>query len=807
MPSPPPELSAESLYRRCEPELWPADAPPDRDGLPLEQSRVREALSVGLGIGAPGYNLFVLGSAESQIHDAVRGLIEDEAAGEAAADDWCYVYNFETPNQPRVLRLPAGRSAALRAEMAQFVRSLHTGLVAAFESEEYQTRRQMVTEEFQKAHEEALTALREKAEAKGFAFLSTPTGFVFAPMREGTLLTPDQLQALPEAERAALEAEIQDLQEELLHILRQVPAQQRALSERIRELNRDVARYAVEDLIGELRAAYADLPAVQSHLDAVEQDVITNVEELMQGSEEERAVPSLLGTDHRHQVLRRYAIHPIVQHDPTQGAPVVYEDHPTPPNLTGRIDYRTQFGVLTTDFTLIQPGALHRANGGYLLLDARKLLAQPFSWEVLKRTLQAGEVTIQSPYEELGLTKTASIEPASIPLDVTVILLGERRMYYLLQALDPEFDELFRIEADADEEVDRTPETEARYAAVVEELSAGLGPRSLEPGAVTRLVEHASRRADDAEKLSTDLDTPTSLLREAHFWAGRGDDEQLTREHVEQALAARRRRAGRVREQVQEHIRRRDLLVDTEGWAVGQVNGLAVHEIGRDTFGQPRRITARVQIGGGQVLDIEREVELGGPLHSKGVLILSGFLGGRYATDRPLSLSGSLVFEQSYGGVEGDSASTAELYALLSAIAEVPLRQSLAVTGSVNQHGVVQPIGGVNEKIEGFFEVCADRGLTGEQGVLIPAANVKNLMLRADVVDAVREDAFYVYPVEHIDQGMERLTDEPMGERRDDGTYPPDTINGRIQERLHQFAEERAEFYVGHDETNHASGS
>jgi len=797
----PDELSPDLLYRACDSAGWPQNDHPEPDAL-FGQDRVKEALSTGLGIRDGGYNLFVLGSSESHVQGSVRALLEDVAGQEEVSSDWCYVYNFETPSRPRVLKVPAGRSTQLQAEMEQFVRSLHTGLVAAFESEEYQTRRQMIVEEFRETHEEALTALREKAEEKGFAFLNTPTGFVFAPMEEGNLLTPDRLRELSDEERARMEQEIQALQEELVHILRQVPGQQRAMSERIRSLNKEVARYAVEDLIGELRSIYAEVPAVQDYLDAVEADVIENVDELMHMDGENGGISTLLRQDQQHQVLRRYAVHPLIHHDPTEGAPVIYEDHPTAPNLTGRIEYRTQFGVLTTDFTLIQPGALHKANGGYLLIDARKLLSQPFAWDVLKRTLKAGEIRIQSPYEDLGLMKTASLDPAAIPLDLKVVLFGERWVYYLLQALDPDFDELFRIEAEADEDIDRTPENEAQFARFLRTLGEECDVRTMEHEAVTRLVEHTSRLAGDAEKLSTDLDTVKSLVREANFWAETDGDDVVSRTHVDRALEARKRRSGRVRERMQESIHRNTLLVDTDGEAVGQVNGLAVTQIGRDTFGLPRRITARVQIGEGTVIDIEREVELGGPLHSKGVLILAGFLGGRYATSKPLSLSASLVFEQSYGGVEGDSASTAELYALLSAIAEVPLRQSLAVTGSVNQHGVVQPIGGVNEKVEGFFDVCYERGLTGGQGVLIPVGNVKNLMLRSDVVDAVREGHFHIYPAETVDQGMERLTGTPMGERSDDGTYPPGTINRRIQERLQAFAAERAEFFVGHDETN-----
>ncbi len=790
-------LTPDALYRACPPEHLAGEAP-DGIGALFGQDRAEEALRVGVGVSAQGYNVFALGPSETDKATLVRRLLKKEAARMEPPSDWCYVFNFEHPNEPQVLRLPAGQGPALQADMDRFVEDLQTGLAAAFESEEYQTRRQLVVDAFQQEHQQALSELHEKADEKGLAFLHTPTGFLFVPVREGQVLSPEEIEALPEEEQSRLKAAVETLQEELLHVLRGVPAHQRQMSEQLRDLNRDIARYAVEDLIGNLRTRYSSPTAIQSYLDAVEADIVNNITDLLPQILGQPAgpEPSLRGG------LQRYTVNTLVTHEKGDGAPVVYEDRPSLRQLVGRTEHRIEDGVLTTDFTLIRGGALHRANGGYLMLDARRVLQQPFAWDALKRTLRAGEIRIQSPYEEIGLVSTVSLEPEPIPLDVKVVLVGDRWLYYVLQALDPEFDELFRVEADFEDEIDRTDDTERRYAQLLRRLAQQADLRPLPPDALARLIEHSARLAGKAKKLSMKIDTMREVVREADFWARKNGHEAIARTDVEQALRARRARAGRTRERTQENILDDTIFIDTTGAEVGQINGLSVLQIGRDTFGRPNRITARVHIGTGTVVDIEREVELGGPIHSKGVMILSGFLGARYATERPLSLTASLVFEQSYGGIEGDSASSAELYALLSAIGEVPLTQSLAVTGSVNQHGEVQPIGGVNEKIEGFFEVCAARGLSGEQGVLIPQANAEDLMLRAPVREAVRDHQFYIYPVATIDEGMERLTGEAMGERRDDGTYPPGSINERVASRLERFAEERAEFQMspdGHD--------
>jgi lon-related putative ATP-dependent protease len=484
----------------------------------------------------------------------------------------------------------------------------------------------------------------------------------------------------------------------------------------------------------------------------------------------------------------------VVDHSDSKGAPVVYEDNPTYQNLIGKVEHLAHMGALITDFNMIRGGALHRASGGYLILDALKVLSQPFAWEGLKRMLRAKKIRLESLGQAYSLISTVSIEPEPAPLDVKVTLIGPPLLFYLLRQYDPEFGKLFKVAADFDTQMDRNGGNQATYARLIATVVRREGLRHFDRGAVARVIEHSARMVGDKEKLSMRMQRVTDLIREASYWADHNDNETVSRADVQKAIDAWVYRSDRVRERIQEHIFRGTILIDTEGKEVGQVNGLSVLQLGEFSFGRPSRITARIRLGKGEVVDIEREVEMGGPIHSKGVLILSGFLGARYALERPLSLSASLVFEQSYGGVDGDSASSAELYALLSAISNIPVRQSLAVTGSVNQRGQVQPIGGANEKIEGFFDVCKARGLTGDQGVLIPSTNVTHLMLREDVVDAVRNGKFHIYPVETIDQGIELLTGVRAGEADGEGVYPEESVNGRVQARLALLAEKRAEF-------------
>jgi len=810
------ELPADALHRWTDPEAFDFETTAEvADPLDVVgQERASRAVAFGIGMRGDGFNIFALGPDDVDKRTLVCRHLDERAAAEPPPPDLCYVHDFDQPHKPRSLRLPPGTGRRLSRDVDALLQELRPALEAAFESEEYQTRRQAVHEEAGESQQEQFEALGERARERGLALIRTPMGFVFAPMKDGEVVPPAELEAIPEEEQQRLRLAIEELQKELQQILRRMPRHQRELRERVRELHREVARLTVHDLFEPLRQEYADLEAVVAHLDAVEADVIENVRRLLgpqgggDGAEDGGApAPGFLGgtggppsTALDRPELRRYRVHVVVDHGDSKHAPVVYQDLPTHPNLVGRIEYLPVLGALVTDFNLIKAGALHEANGGYLILDAVRLLTQPFAWEGLKRSLQAGEVRIESPREALGLLSTVTLDPQPVPLEIKVVLLGSPLLYYLLSAYDPDFGDLFRVEADFDDRLERGGDGERLYARLVAGLVRRHRLRPFDRSAVARVIERSARLAGDAERLSALGRALEELVREADHWAAEAGDEVVSGRHVERAVGEWTYRSSRIRDRIHEEIERGTIFIDTGGAKVGQINGLSVLQLGDFAFGRPSRITARVRLGKGEVVDIEREVELAGPLHSKGVLILSGFLGARYATDRPLALAASLVFEQSYGGVEGDSASSAELYALLSAIGEIPLRQAVAVTGSVNQHGEVQPIGGVNEKVEGFFDVCRRRGLTGEQGVLIPRANVKHLMLRPDLVEAVREGRFHVWAVATVDEGMEILSGLSMGERDAEGRFPEGTVNRLVDDRLAELAERAKELLPGNGE-------
>ena len=803
-------LSADALRTRFDPAQFDFDTTTD---LPAEtevvgQDRAVEALEFGMNIESDGYNVFALGPAATGHRELVRHLLEEQAASEETPPDWCYVNNFDTEREPNVLRVPAGRGCDFKEDVDALIEELKTALPAAFESEEYQSRREMIQEEVREGQEAALEDLQDRAREDDIALIRTPQGFAFAPIRDGEVVAPEEVESMPDEEREAVQEQINEYQEELQDILRKVPEYERKARDRIEELNREIAAYPIDDAINALRQKYSNLENVLDFLDAVRDDLIENVDVFVQaaqnGGQQPGQQPPMVQQQGQQgggqqpmldgAFWRRYRVNLLVDNEDTDGAPVVFEDNPNYQNLVGQVEQIAQMGALLTDFNLIQPGALHEANGGYLILEARKLLTQPYAWEGLKRALRNDEIQIESPGQALGLIRTVTLEPEAIPLDVKIVIVGERLLYYLLDALDPDMDRLFKVMADFDEEIDRDGEHEEKYADLIATMIADEDLRAFDRSAVAHVMDRSTRLVSDTEKLSGQIERVRDLVQEAHYWAGQDGSDTVTDEHVQQAIDAQVHRADRMRERIQESIERETIYIDTDGEEVGQINGLAYLEMGGFSFGKPNRITARTRLGTGEIVDIEREAALGGPLHSKGVLILSGFLQGRYAQEYPLSLSASLVFEQTYGGIDGDSASSAELYALLSALADVPLKQNLAVTGSVNQHGVVQPIGGVNEKIEGFFDVCEERGLTGNQGVLIPASNTEHLMLRPDVVEAAEAGDFHIYPVETIDQGIELLTGIEAGERTEQGPFPDDTINGRVETRLREYADRRRQF-------------
>ncbi len=807
-------LTAEALCRYCDPGMFSfrnTDELEDLDRV-IGQERVVEAIRFGVGIKSEGYNLFALGPPGTGKHTIVGQFLARAAQEEPVPDDWCYVNNFVDAQRPEALRLPPGRAAPFRVDMDGLVEELKSAIPAAFESDDYRSRRQLIESEFKERNEDALEKVQERAKNQAIALMRTPMGLAFAPVKDSEVIGPADFNKLSEEEQARIKDDIEALQEELQETLRKVPVWDKELRAKIRELNREVTQFAVGHLIDALKDKNRDLPDLQSYFEAVQADVVDNAPEFLGSAGQGEGMPQIVvpgqapGGGGEAPDFQRYRVNVIVDNAGAEGAPVVYEDHPTLGNVIGRIEYTARFGALTTDFNLIRAGALHRANGGYLMLDARKLLLQPFAWEELKRTLRSKEIRVESLGQALSLINTVSLEPEPIPLAVKIVLVGDRMLYYLLSAHDPEFPALFKVPADFEDRMDLSPENAELYARLIATMARREALKPLDAGGVARVVEYGSRLAGDAERLSTHFRSIVDILREADYWAGQNGNGEITADDVHAAVEAKIHRSDRVRARVLEEIARGTILIDTDGEAVGQVNGLSVMQLGDFAFGQPSRITSRVRLGKGEVVDIERQVELGGPLHSKGVLILAGFLGARFASERPLSLSATLVFEQSYGGVDGDSASSAELYALLSALAEAPIKQSFAVTGSVNQHGQVQAIGGANEKIEGFFDLCRARGLTGEQGVLIPASNVKHLMLRRDVVEAARDGTFRIYPVATIDQGIALLTGVPAGERGADGTFPEGSINRRVEARLDHFAETARAFGRGPKEPNEPNG-
>jgi lon-related putative ATP-dependent protease len=748
----------------------------------IGQERAVEAIEFGVGIGHEGYNLYLMGSAGLGKHALIVDVLNRQRRDAPIPDDWCYIANFHDPHRPSALRLPPGGGRRLRADLEQLVEDLLNAIPAAFQSEAFNRRAEAIRREFKEREEEAAGAIGQKAKEQGIALIHTPNGYTLAPVREGHILNTEEFGALPDEEKERISELIDELREELQKTLGQVPLWQKEMRRSFKELHREITEATVGTLIAELQSAYADLPCVLEHIAALKQDVVEHSELFHPGD----------GTDGKavdpdDPQFTRYRVNLLVDNAGLDGAPIVYEDNPTYVNLIGRIEHTARMGTLVTDFTLIKPGAMHRANGGFLVLDALRVLTNPFAWDALKRVLRSREIRIESLERLLSLVSTTSLEPASIPVQVKVVLVGDRLLYYLLKAYDRDFGQLFKVAADFAEDIARHPENDALYARLVASLQQEKKLLPLTRDAVELVIEQAARRAADGERLSVHLGGLSDLLQEADHLARQAKGDVVQRQHVENAVAAQHHRLDQLRERLLEEILRGTVLIDTTGVQLGRVNGLSVVDLGDYAFGTPIRISATARLGSGEVVDIQREVDQGGPIHAKGVFILSSYLGRRYARMQPLCLQASLAFEQTYSMVEGDSASLAELCALLSSIGDVPLRQSLAVTGSVNQHGQVQAIGGVNEKVEGFFDVCAARGLTGAEGVIVPDANRKHLMLRRDIVLAAAKGKFHVYAVSHVDQAMELLTGQPAGIRDKAGHYPADSVSGQIQSRLEEF--------------------
>lgn len=783
------KLEAGQLWRACDPEKLGFATTAELAALeaPLGQERAVRALEFGLGMGGKGFNLFVSGMPGTGRKSTVIELVKQKAANAPTPGDVVYVHNFAEPRRPQLLRLPRGRARELAQAMEGLLKSLQRELPKALESEEFDLKRRHHVEQFQQRRTARYNELERQVNSLEFALLRSPTGLGVAPMREGEILTPEKYAQLTTDERQRYEARGPEVEKLVARTVRDVQQMEKELGEVLSGLAEEMASEVIEAAKAPVREAFADQPQVLGYLDAVEADIKRSLDDFT--PQENRLPAPLQGLIQQQSDFIRYQVNVLVDNSQTEGAPVVFEDNPTYQNLLGRIEHKAQLGALTTDFTMIKAGALLQANGGYLILHARDLLTSFYAWEALKRALRSRQVKLEELGSQFSLISTQTLEPDPVPLDVKVVLIGEPMLYYLLHAWDPEFPKLFKVKSDFEVTVDRTEESERLYARFIATACQRLELAPFTAEAVARVVEHGSRQASDQKKLALQLAKTEDLVQEAAHWAAQEGAAVVAPEHIERALAEQRYRVSSLEERLQELTLEGTLMLATEGQAVGQINGLSVYNAGDYLFGRPSRITAQVHPGRAGVLNIEREVKLSGPIHDKGVLILSGFLAGRFGPLIPLSMSASLTFEQSYGGVEGDSASSAELYALLSALAEAPLSQELAVTGSINQYGEIQPVGGVTEKVEGFFELCEARGLTGNQGVIIPQANASSLNLKREVRQAVEEGKFHLWAISSVDEGIELLTGLPAGKLTDTGEFEEGSLNALVLARLKRFGE------------------
>ncbi len=798
-----PSLNHDALYQSCDIEQFDFETTADLKPLhqPLGQDRALEAIEFGVDIDQQGFNLFVIGDSGFGKYELVQQILSQQVKATNALSDWCYVNNFDNPQKPGILKLPIGMGQKLRLDMESLVEDLLTSLPSSFQSDEYRNRRQEIEEELQDRQEQFFRKLDREAEEKGIIIMRTPGGYTMGPMVDGRPLDQEEYLKLPDEEKQRIEKLIADLQLELQDVIRDMPLWHREHHQRIKALNQEITQHTVEQLIAWMENSYHDQPDVLEYLEAVTRNAIRDVDAFLPQDR-------IQDTDNiasRVAGFHAYSINVIVDNTETGGAPIIFEDNPTYQNLIGRVEYASQMGALITDFTLIKPGVLHRANNGYLILDANKLLRRGFAWAGLKRVLKSEEIRMQSLEQMLSLANTVSLERESIPVRVKVILTGEPELYLLLKAYDPEFSELFKVSADFSQTTGRNEETVRDFARMIAALQQGCETRPLDRASVGRIVEEASRSAGDTEKLSLHIDNVRDLLNEANYWAGKARRKIIQRDDIDKAIEKRDHRQDRYRELMQEQILRGIKMIDTEGSRVAQVNALSVLQAGGYRFGQASRITATARLGRSGIVDIEREAKLGGEIHSKGVMILSAYLANRYAANQPLPLAASIAFEQSYGMVDGDSASAAELCVLLSALGEIPLKQSLGVTGSINQLGEIQAIGGVNEKIEGFFEICAARGLDGKQGVIIPATNQAHLMLHKDIREAVKKGKFNIYLAAQVEEMMQLLSGMQPGRANANGKYPQRSFNYLILRRIDKLQKMQKKF--AHDDGDSSARS
>jgi lon-related putative ATP-dependent protease len=761
----------------------------------IGQERAVEALEFGLGMKSAGFNLYVSGPVGTGKGTLVRQMVKRLAQAAPAPPDWCYVNNFQDASRPLGLSFPARQGCAFKREMASFIESLRRDIPGAFESKKYLDANAKLHEDTEGKKKSLFHDLTDLSRTRGFGFEETPAGFGLVPLKDGHAMTDEEMEAMTEKEQQDLTQRRKTLEGEIREFHVRIHGLEKEAEQELRNLDRQVVTNVLEGRHETLRRTYQDLPAVSAFLERVRDDIVRHYKDFLPREGPAIAIP---GLEMRRPDLTRYLVNLIVERDPTDGAPVIDESHPTYTNLIGKIERRAHMGVMYTDFTEIRAGAVLQANGGYLIVNALDMLRQPFSWDALKRVIKTREVKIEDPGEFYGFS-TAGLRPEPIPVNVKIIMVGPPVIYHLLQAYEEDFGKLFKVKADFDTEVVRSERQDRQYARFIAKLCREEGLPHFGADAVAEILRQGFRLADRHDRLSLRLSLVSDLIREAGYWAKKEGRAFVTRLDVDAAVTHKRHRSNLAEHRIQDEIKEGTLMVDLDGEVVGQINGLSVHELGDYSFGRPTRITARTYIGTKGVIDIQREAELAGMIHSKGVMTLAGYLAGKFAGSHPFAMAASLTFEQTYSEVEGDSAAVAELVAILSSLADLPIHQWLAVTGSVNQLGEIQPIGGANEKIEGFFESCSRRGLSGKQGVIIPARNTKHLALRREVVEAVESGHFTIYAVNTVEEAVELLTGIAAGERGIDGLYALDTVFGRAAQRLEEMAQAVAEWGEGEE--------
>jgi len=783
------KVAKKELYHCCEPSEFSFKTTDDIEPLKetIGQARALSALDFGLGIESHGFNIYILGESGTGKMTTIKTILQEKAKDEPTPDDWCYVYNFNNPDEPKALSLPPGTGASFQKDMNEMIGVLRKEIPKIFESKEYEKQRAKIFEEFQQQQKDLFAELEKETKEKDFVLKKTATGLTLGPVKKtGEPLTEEEYEKLDPHAKKKIEKIGKDLQEKLDDAIRHVREKDKDVKNRLSELERQVALSSVGHGIDELKNKYKDNSAALNYLEDVKEDILENLEDFKPQEEQPAVLPFLkpLKTD---SAFTKYVVNIFVNNRELKGAPVVIESNPNYFNIFGRIEHKVQYGVAVTDFSMIKAGSLQRANGGYLVIDAFEMLKNIFVYDALKRSIKDREIKIEDVWEQYRLISTITLKPEAIPFDVKIVLVGNPSLYYLLYNLDEEYRELFKVKADFENRMDRNKENMSKYASFVKTKCDKIGLRPFDRNAVAKVVEYGSRLAEHQNKLSAKFIEIADLLREADYWAKRDKGKIVTVEYIEKALKEKEYRTNKVEKKILEAVKEGTILVDTHGAVVGQINGLSVLDLGDRSFGMPSRITARTYAGKAGIVNIERETKMSGKIHEKAILILTAYLGGKYASKTPLSLTASLTFEQLYGGVEGDSATCAEVYTLLSSISGVPLKQSIAVTGSMNQHGDVQPIGGVNEKIEGFFEVCKLNGLNNNHGVIIPSKNLIHLMLKSEVIEAVTAGKFNIYAIDNIEDGIEPLTGMPAGEIQPDGTYPEGTFNFLVAKKLEEL--------------------